>query len=259
MQRRSSQIMGFVFLLTGAGVAEAHMPGWQSPGWYIVDGTQSGIVIQDGSFPDAASCYSAINGRKQAARHHEFDTDICVKLAQDSGDDKPVLPSDLNRPASVSAVPDTAPGAPPLVPKTETPPKLALPRFASLAGEGVSVHAGPSQNEPVRWIYMRKGWPVEIIAEEGDWWEIRDYDGQTGWLEKKFLDGARTGILTGPTAQAIRAKPSRESVPLAWAEPDVLLKLRHCDAFWCEVEGPHVDGYVERTAMWGLLPSEILN
>ena len=260
MRRPCLTITGIAFsLLAGTGLAEAHMPGWQTPGWYIVDGTQKGILIQDGTYPDAASCYAALNGRKQATRHHEFDTDICVKLVQDSGDDMPPSSSASERSASLPPASETTVPLPAPATGDQSPAKPALPRFASLAGEGISVHAGPSRKEPVQWVYMRKGWPVEIVAEDGEWQKIRDYDGQVGWVEKKYLDNIRTGILTGPNAQAIRAKPSRESVPLAWAEPDVLLRLRHCDAFWCEVEGPHISGYVERTAMWGLLPSEILD
>jgi aspartyl-tRNA synthetase len=255
MQSRRTRILFLALGLAVAGLfpAEAHSPHWYGPGWYIVTAGHGGFVIEDGQFPDGRSCNSELAQRRAAARHNEYDVDTCVKLAQDVDETSraPSAPS-MAPPAQTPPAPIASAPPTPLAP----PP---IPRFASLKREGIPVYQGPSTREPVRWIYMREGWPVKIIAGQGDWLCIRDFDGQTGWLEAKFLDSARTGILTGPRAHAIRARPERDSLPLAWAEPDVLLKLRRCDAVWCEVEGPHVDGFVERTALWGLLTDEIID
>ena len=47
-----------------------------------------------------------------------------------------------------------------------TPSGLPVPRFASLKSERVFVRQGPSNDNPVSWVYVRKGWPVEVIAEQ---------------------------------------------------------------------------------------------
>jgi SH3-like domain-containing protein len=124
--------------------------------------------------------------------------------------------------------------------------------------ERVNVRRGPSNEDPVAWVYIRKGWPVEIIAEQDVWRRIRDRDGQVGWVHTKLLDGARTAVLQGTSMHAIRVRPEPDGRPLAWAEPGVLVKLRHCGKIWCEVEGTNVEGWLERTAVWGLLPDETI-
>jgi len=153
--------------------------------------------------------------------------------------------------ATPLAIPATGPAA-----SRPTPSGLPVPRFASLKVERVNVRQGPSNDSAVSWVYIRKGWPVEIIAEQDVWRRIRDQDGQVGWVHSKLLDGARTGVLQGTSMQAIRVKPEPNGRPLAWAEPGVMVKLRACDPIWCEVEGHNIDGFLERTALWGLLPNE---
>jgi SH3-like domain-containing protein len=138
-----------------------------------------------------------------------------------------------------------------------TPSGLPVPRFASLKAERVFVRQGPSSENPVSWVYVRKGWPVEVIAEQDVWRRIRDRDGQMGWIHSRLLDGARTAIVQGTSMQALRGKPEDGARPVAWAEPGVLLKLKRCNEAWCEVEGGNgVDGWLERAAVWGLLPGE---
>jgi SH3-like domain-containing protein len=159
--------------------------------------------------------------------------------------------------ARAAASPDLPPGAGQAAARP-TPSGLAVPRFASLKVERVNVRQGPSNQDPVAWVYIRKGWPVEIIAEQDVWRRIRDRDGQVGWVHTKLLDGARMAVLQGTSMLAIRVKPEPDGRPLAWAEPGVLVKLRHCDLSWCEVQGANVDGFLERTALWGLLPNETI-
>jgi len=138
-----------------------------------------------------------------------------------------------------------------------TPSGLPVPRFASLKAERVFVRQGPSNENPVSWVYVRKGWPVEVIAEQDVWRRIRDKNGQMGWIHSRLLDGTRTAVVEGTSMRALRRKPEEGARPVAWAEPGVLLRLKRCQASWCEVEGQDsVDGWLERGALWGLLPGE---
>jgi SH3-like domain-containing protein len=226
---------------------------WRGPGWYIVNATtRNGASIEDGRFPDGSSCAEALAHRIAFAKHPKiYAADSCVQLAQDldravDADEPtgalPAVGASYSRPQTMAAAPVTQ-----------------FPRFASLKIEGVNVHRGPAESEPVRWVYLRKGWPVEIVAEAGPWRQIRDRNGDMGWVEATALDASRTGILVGDRMQAIRSSPDRSSMLIAWAEPDVLFRLRRCDGRWCEVEALNVDGFVERSSLWGLRPSEILN
>src|SRR5262245_57081238 len=75
--------------------------------------------------------------------------------------------------------------------------KLPIPRFVSLRSGEVNLRTGPGTNYPVDWVFVRRGMPVEIIAEFDVWRKIRDWQGTVGWVHQSMLDGRRTARITG--------------------------------------------------------------
>ncbi|MEH6546060.1 MAG: SH3 domain-containing protein, partial [Sneathiella sp.] len=73
---------------------------------------------------------------------------------------------------------------------------MPLPRFVSLSSNKVNVRTGPGTRYPITWVFVRRGWPVEVIAEYELWRRIRDVDGSTGWVHKGLLSSRRTLIIT---------------------------------------------------------------
>ena len=235
-RRLLSSLTAIILALLLPGLASARSPNWRGPGWYIVKALPSGSTIEDGTFPDAGTCNKELAiriNRLPPARRYENDADVCVQLAQD--------------------VDELAPA-----PLPSMPPAQPTPHFASLATKRVSVYSGPSTSEPVRWIYLRKGWPVEVISEQDGWRRIRDRGGDAGWVEAASLDNTRICVFTGKALEAIRSAPNRASAVVAWAEPNVLAIVHRCDLAWCEVNASGVRGFVERTRLWGLRPGEII-
>ncbi len=140
----------------------------------------------------------------------------------------------------------------------ETPSGFPVPRFVSLKDDRVNVREGPSQEHKVLWIYIRKGIPVEVIAEAENWRRIRDKDGSMGWVHANLLDGRRSIIVEGNDLAPMRARAQDNARPVAWAEPGVVLRLKKCVPAWCEVAGPDVNGWIERPKLWGIYPDEIV-
>ncbi|MBJ6128509.1 SH3 domain-containing protein [Microvirga splendida] len=55
------------------------------------------------------------------------------------------------------------------------------PLFGSLKQQKTKVRVRSGTQYPIRWIYQRRGLPVEIIAEFGNWRRIRGSDNSDGW------------------------------------------------------------------------------
>src|SRR5277367_5642454 len=72
-----------------------------------------------------------------------------------------------------------------------------LPHFASLHSDKVNLRAGPGDRYPIEWIYIRKDWPVEVIAKFDHWQRVRDWEGTEGWIHEKMVTGRRDVIITG--------------------------------------------------------------
>jgi SH3-like domain-containing protein len=133
--------------------------------------------------------------------------------------------------------------------------EVPLPRFASLHSDKVNLRAGPGDRYPVEWVYMRKDWPVEVLAQFDHWRRVRDWDGTEGWVHEKMVAGKREVVVTGGV-RGLRAGPDLGAALVARAEPGVVARLDECRGEWCRIGVGDVTGWVERSDIWGVYPNE---
>lgn len=131
---------------------------------------------------------------------------------------------------------------------------LPLPRFVSLRSGEVNLRTGPGTNYPVDWVMVRKGMPVEVLAEFDIWRKIRDWQGTVGWVHQSLLSGSRTALITGGT-RTLLSEPERGR-PVAHLEPGVIAKLLECDHAWCRLEAESYRGWLKRDEFFGVYPTE---
>lgn len=156
----------------------------------------------------------------------------------------------------------------PALPQTTTgsvavgPSGLLVPRFVSLKSNRVNVRGGPSQNHSISWIFLRQGLPVEIIAEFENWRQIRDSDGQEGWVFHSLLSARRT-ILVAPWSDeqslALRETPGEDGELVAKLSPGILGNLERCDDGWCQISIRQYDGWIAQDLLFGTYPNEAAN
>lgn len=130
-------------------------------------------------------------------------------------------------------------------------------RFASLGKDEVFVRTGPASQYPIKWIYKKSGFPIEIIREYDTWRQIKDYDGSVGWVHHAMLSSYRTAIITEKDGVAVLSKPNAGATAVVRLEQNVLVSIDQCDGPWCRVYiSGGFKGWVPRTALWGIYPSE---
>lgn len=133
---------------------------------------------------------------------------------------------------------------------------LPVPRFVSLKSGEVYLREGPSPQHKVQWVYVRRGLPVEVIAEYDVWRRIRDADGVVGWVHKGMLDGRRSVLMTAGDNVPLREAPAADSPVVAYAEAGVIARLKTCGGGFCEIEAKSIDAYVPRDRLWGVYQDE---
>lgn len=133
---------------------------------------------------------------------------------------------------------------------------LPLPRFAALRFEEVNVRTGPGSRYPIRWVYKRKGMPVEITEEFGDWRKLRDIMGDEGWSHKTQLTGNRSIILREDTT--LQRYPEADAPPMLKAHKGVTARLLECNVDWCEVQIQSYKAWLPKKRIWGVYPQETL-
>lgn len=134
-------------------------------------------------------------------------------------------------------------------------PQLPVPRFVTLSVDEVNVRTGPALKYPIKFIIRRDGMPVEIMREFDVWRQIRDKDGDGGWVHKSMLSGKRAVIIK-ETVQPLLKKPEESARPVVKLEPDVIAALQKCKGAWCAVKVQSYEGWIKRSGIWGVYPDE---
>ena len=131
------------------------------------------------------------------------------------------------------------------------------PRFATLRADKVFLRSGPSADYPVQWVYIRKGLPVEILANFDIWRKIHDFDGTEGWVNQQMLSGRRNVLVSGAIRE-LHHEAQPDSPVVARLEPGVVAQLAHCNPQWCELKTGGYRGWLKREEIWGLEPGEVV-
>ena len=127
-----------------------------------------------------------------------------------------------------------------------------LPYFASMKGETTNMREGPATDSRVKWVYHRKGLPVEVIASFEVWRRVRDMDGEIGWIHTALLSRERMAVVKGKAEVQVRGRADAKSAVLAEAKPGAVGRLEHCEAAACEVKFDGATGWVDRSRLWGV-------
>lgn len=139
---------------------------------------------------------------------------------------------------------------------------LPLPRFVSLKSDEVNVRKGPSTEHKVIWVYRKSGWPVEIIAEFENWRQVRDSDGNEGWVFHALLSGKRTALVSPwqkdrsvqvPVYKDQKAIKDKVSFIV---EAGILADVNKCDGSWCKLSVGDHTGWIKQEKLWGVYKEE---
>lgn len=136
-----------------------------------------------------------------------------------------------------------------------------VPRFVSLRADDVNLRTGPGLRYPIEWVFHRKGYPLEIIAQFDDWRQVRDWQGTEGWVQEDLVTGKRSVVVTG-AQRVLRDEPDKSAAPVARIDPGVIARLLECRSVWCRIEvrngAREVRGWLGRREIWGVLPDEVV-
>lgn len=131
-----------------------------------------------------------------------------------------------------------------------------LPYFESMKSDKIFMRVGPGEEYQIKWVYHRKGLPVEVVGTYDVWRRVKDMDGETGWIHTALLSHDRTTVVIGDGEAAVKRGEDENSRLVAEAKPGAVGRLRHCRETACDVRFDGAEGWVERTRLWGLQNGE---
>lgn len=135
---------------------------------------------------------------------------------------------------------------------------LPIPRYVTLKGREGKARRGPGLTHQTDWVFKASGMPLRITAEFEHWRRVEDSEGLGGWMHYSLLSGVRSVLVVVDRAK-FHDKPEIGSHVAFEAERNVIGKLLECTKDWCRVSTGGDKGWVEKAALWGVEPEEILN
>ena len=134
-------------------------------------------------------------------------------------------------------------------------PAAVLAEMVAIAGEDVNMRSGPGTKNEVLWK-MGTGFPLEVVKRSGDWLQVKDFEGSTGWVQKNTVNTAQHVVVrankgTDNTIN-VRSEPNRKAGVVAQAKYGVVFKKLAKKGDWVQVEhGEGVTGWIESSLLWG--------
>ena len=144
------------------------------------------------------------------------------------------------------------------VPAALAQPPRDTPYMASIASGRAMMRRGPGQTYPGIWLYVRRDLPIRVLRIHGDWRQIQDPDGTTGWMLVSLLSDQRTAIVRGEGLAPMHEAPDETSPTRFRAERGVVGRVSRCGGGWCSFDVGGRAGYIKVDRIWGVDPGETI-
>ena len=125
-------------------------------------------------------------------------------------------------------------------------------KFLSLKNNEVNLRQGPSFEYPIKFIYIKKYLPVEVLDKSETWIKIKDFESNSGWIHVSQLSKKKSAI-NKKNNSVLYKKPTIYSKPIAKLEIGRLVLIKKCQTKWCKITSGEFKGWVFKSSLWGKL------
>ena len=122
--------------------------------------------------------------------------------------------------------------------------------YMSLKNKKVNVRYGPGLDYPIKFVFNKKNYPVEIIDEKENFRKILDFKKNSGWIHRSQLQKSSSFITLDTVI--LFSDSTKFSRPIAKIDSGRLLNKKKCNLNWCRVETGEYKGWVLKENLWGL-------
>ena len=122
--------------------------------------------------------------------------------------------------------------------------------YMSLKNKKVNVRYGPGLDYPIKFVFNKKNYPVEIIDQKENFRKILDFKKNSGWIHRSQLKKSSSFITLDTVI--LFSDSTKFSRPIAKIESGRLLNKKKCNLNWCRVETGEYKGWVLKENLWGL-------
>ena len=128
---------------------------------------------------------------------------------------------------------------------------LGNPKFLSLKNDQANVRYGPGFDFPIKFIYVKKYLPVQVIDSKENFRRIIDHKKNSGWIHVTQLRKANSIIVLED--KIVFKKNSKFSEPIIKVKKGRLVLVEKCINSWCNIKTDKYNGWLENDNVWGFV------
>ena len=132
---------------------------------------------------------------------------------------------------------------------------LSKAEMLSIAKDGVNLRSGPGTKYEIKWEYG-EGFPLRVVSKKGDWYRVKDFENDTGWIYKSLLSPDNHMIVkvnkSSNKKVNIRSGPGTKFNIVGKAYYGVVFQTLEQKSGWAKVKhDTGLVGWVKRSLLWG--------
>ena len=115
-----------------------------------------------------------------------------------------------------------------------------------------NIRSSPSMKDSYVVLEAPQNYPLSVRGQQDDFFEIRDFLGRRGWIQKSLVDGKTKGAVVEVSSMNVRQGPGTNYPVVFRAEQGVAFKVVGQRDGWLHVEhASGKSGWVYKSLTWG--------
>jgi SH3-like domain-containing protein len=119
----------------------------------------------------------------------------------------------------------------------------------SVSANEANIRSGAGNNFDVLWK-SEKYFPLNVVKKVGDWYQVKDFQGDEGWVHQSLV-GNTPSVITTKDKNSLRSEPKPDAKILFSVGPGIPFKVLKRNNKWILVE--HADGdkgWIHESTVW---------
>lgn len=122
--------------------------------------------------------------------------------------------------------------------------------YLSITTDNANVRTGPGTNYPAS-MELFQGYPLKVKKQQGDWYQVSDFENDTGWVHDSIVKKADTVIVNAKKSVNMRSGPSTKDSIVADVERGVVLTRISEEGKWTKVRhSSGTTGWIYSPLLW---------
>lgn len=122
--------------------------------------------------------------------------------------------------------------------------------YVSVSKDNVNVRSAPSTNSPI-YMELFQGYPLKVVKKDGEWLQISDFEGDTGWIHQSLVGKNTTVIINATKSVNMRAEPNTTSAVVADVERGVIMTKVSEQGKWLQLKhSSGTVGWIYKPLLW---------